>query len=133
MLTDRSFSELFSDPYASAEGGEQRTNPRAATLLPVKVTCDEAALTANCIELSAGGILLRTQRPLPAGTAVQLEIDLPTGAAFVGGTVRWSLVGADGVDEVGVQLVAVSERAAQAIAAYRAALRAAARSDRVSA
>lgn len=133
VLADRSFSELFSDPDASEEAVEQRTNPRAATLLPVKVTCDEAALTAACVELSSGGVLLRTPRPLPAGTTVQLEISLPKGSVFVGGTVRWSRVDGDGVDEMGVQLVAVSERASQAIAVYRAALRTATRSDRVSA
>jgi len=133
VLADRSFSELFPDPDATPEGGEQRTNPRAVTLLPVRVTCDEAAFTATCVELSSGGILLRTQRPLPSGMTVQLEIALPKGPVFVGGTVRWSRVDGEGAGEVGVQLVAVSERAALSIAAYRTAVRAATKADRVSA
>ncbi len=133
VLADRSFSELFPDPEGTPEGGEQRTNPRAVTLLPVRVTCDEGAVTATCVELSSGGILLRTQRPVPSGTTVQLEIALPKGPVFVGGTVRWSRVDSEGAGEVGVQLVAVSERAALSIAAYRAAVRATTKSDRVSA
>jgi PilZ domain len=133
VLADRSFSELFPDPESTPEGGEQRTNPRAATLLPVRVTCDEAAFTATCVELSCGGILLRTQGPLASGTTVQLEIALPKGPVFVGGTVRWARVDDEGIGEVGVQLVAVSERAALSIATYRTAVGASTKADRVSA
>jgi hypothetical protein len=122
VLADRNFAELFSDPHTPHEALEQETRPRAAVLVPVQVSCDDDAFTASCIEVSSGGVLLRTPRQLAAGTTVALEIGLPNAMVFVNGTVRSAQIDGGGLEVMGVQLVAVSDAAREAIGAYRAQL-----------
>lgn len=121
MLADRTFAELFGVPAAAKTAAEAQTNPRASTLLPVKVVADEAVLSCACAELSRGGIRLRASRPLSVGAQVELEIALPGEPATVHGVVRGSEVDEQGLDVVAVQFTSVSARASAAIEAHRAA------------
>lgn len=118
MLTDRAFSELFSD--LDAEPVERRTNPRATVLVTAAVSCDDGVFIATTRDLSDGGVFLLVSRQLPIGTMVDLEIALPNGLVSVHGTVKWTRTAAEGGEGFGVELADVSERALRTIAEYRA-------------
>lgn len=120
MRVDRDFRELFPHPALDARPGDASTNPRAAILVPARVTSEEGEMTAAIQQLSAGGARLRVPRLLHTGAEVQLDIELPGGRVSVSGVVRSAYTDDDGLEGIGVQLVDPSPQARQALAAHAA-------------
>jgi uncharacterized protein (TIGR02266 family) len=60
-------------------------------------------------EVSDGGVFIETYRPLPVGTPVDIDIELPEGRVSAAGCVRWVRDAASGAAAgVGIELVIVS-------------------------
>ncbi len=93
----------------------QRRHPRVALEVPVRVSSIDPerdrsgapffrASRDRCANVSAGGACIRTAEPLPPGSRVLLELELPDGRAFETlGRVAWSrsVVGPGGAVEAG--------------------------------
>jgi hypothetical protein len=120
MRVDRDFSELFAHTAIQACTHPADTNPRATTLVSARVTSEEGEMSGACIELSTGGARLRVPHLLPLGAEVLLAIDLPSERISVKGVVRSSLLDADGLETIGVQLVDPSPQTRGVLAAHAA-------------
>lgn len=62
---------LFPDHY------NRRSGPRAALSIPVAYRCGNTIAAALTMNISAGGLAIRTTSPLDAGTAVRVRFRLP--------------------------------------------------------
>ena len=61
---------------------ERRKHDRLSVALWAMETADDAAYFHYITELSPGGLFLEKRLPLPVGSKVQLEFELPTGATI---------------------------------------------------
>lgn len=77
---------------------ENRVHNRLPVKIKVDFTSDDAVQGAFSLNLSAGGIYLATQKPLPPGDTVVLQLYLPSldGPVEVLGEVVWSNAHPDG-------------------------------------
>ncbi len=57
--------------------GQRRTTPRVPAHMPVEIKEGTPDKSLMCINISEGGIYLRTHKPLPEGTALHLKFTLP--------------------------------------------------------
>ena len=57
--------------------GQQRTTPRVPARMRVEIEEGKPDNSLICINISEGGIYLRTHEPLPEGTALHLKFTLP--------------------------------------------------------
>lgn len=64
-------------PHLSAEGPTPRRWPRAVLAIPVAFRVDNTIATAVTLNISCGGLAIRTASPLPSGTCVRLRFSLP--------------------------------------------------------
>lgn len=98
-----------------SESSARRRHPRVAVELPVRLSSIDPerdrsgtpffrATRELCANVSAGGACIRTSDPLPPGSRVLLELELPDGGAFETlGRVAWSrtVVASGGAVEAG--------------------------------
>jgi uncharacterized protein (TIGR02266 family) len=68
------------EPYLADDGPRSRRGPRVALGIPVTYRIANSIATAMTLNLSRGGLAIRTTRPLTLGTTVQLHFNLPGGA-----------------------------------------------------
>lgn len=73
---------------------KDRSNPRLPVKIRVDFTSDDSVQTVSALNISAGGVFLATRKPLPAGSMVLLQLNLPSleGAVEVMGEVVWNNV-----------------------------------------
>jgi uncharacterized protein (TIGR02266 family) len=57
--------------------GQQRTTPRVPARMRVEIEEGTPDKSLMCINISEGGVYLRTHEPLPEGTALRLKFTLP--------------------------------------------------------
>ena len=78
-------------PGMSEGGRERRESGRATLELPVEYDRLNALLSDYTHNISQGGTFIRTDRPLPVGTALSFTIRAPRleEAIVLRGTVRW--------------------------------------------
>lgn len=70
-------------------GHEQRTAPRAAVALDVRLERGVGrAVNARTLDLGAGGARVRSTRPLRVDEELHFDVDLPAGGGHVDGTAR---------------------------------------------
>ncbi len=87
MSTDETPAGFLLRPPAACEVGrvstlrpeetERRAHPRYNASVQIRVAFTGQSFSAESINLSAGGLLLDTQRRLPLGTRVQMHLELP--------------------------------------------------------
>ena len=66
-------------PYLSEDGHTPRRWPRAVLAIPIAYRVGGTIATAVTLNLSAGGIAIRTASPLAAGTTARLRFCVPGG------------------------------------------------------
>jgi hypothetical protein len=59
--------------------GERRANSRVPLRAPALLDSMAAYQAARCLDVSAGGVLVRADQPLPVGTRLELYFELPPG------------------------------------------------------
>lgn len=81
---------------------KDRSNPRLPVKIRVDFTSDDSVQTVSALNISAGGLFLATHKPLPAGSMVLLQLNLPNleGAVEVMGEVVWNNVNAKGHSDI---------------------------------
>ena len=81
---------------------KERDNPRLPIKIRVDFTSDDSVQTVSALNISAGGLFLATRFPLPAGSMVLLQLNLPSleGAVEVMGEVVWNNVNRPGHSDV---------------------------------
>jgi uncharacterized protein (TIGR02266 family) len=92
---------------------QDRRHSRAPIKLQVEYRTTGAFLVSYSMNLSKGGLFIETGSPLPVGSTVELQFEVPTaGALTVEGQVAWVRQGAyDGLpDGMGVQFGELDER-----------------------
>jgi Tfp pilus assembly protein PilZ len=101
MATDSNIVELASARSKSAQTQDKRLHPRLESddrLFTQVVLSSEnpdlvgTTLSCTAINLSVGGIQFRTNSPVPAGSLLDLWVDVSSrpGKFFLAGEVRWS-------------------------------------------
>lgn len=77
---------------------KDRSNPRLPVKIRVDFTSDDLVQTVSALNISAGGLFLATHKPLPTGSMVVLQLNLPSleGAVEVMGEVVWNNVNDNG-------------------------------------
>src|SRR5205807_8653400 len=63
----------------SRPSGEARACPRYAANVTVRFASDRDFVVRYANDISAGGIFVRTDKPLPPGATVRLRVELPDG------------------------------------------------------
>jgi type IV pilus assembly protein PilZ len=81
---------------------ERRQSPRVPVTLELSYFSEGQLARDLVTDLSEGGLFVRTRRPLPIGTEVELQLELPAGVTRAKGRVVW-LRGAD--DGMGIAFV----------------------------
>ena len=76
---------LFQSLLMELTGG-MRISPRVAIQMPVVIEEGTPEKILSCINISEGGIFLRTRKPLPTNTSVRLKFTLPHGSLRIGVT-----------------------------------------------
>lgn len=70
-------------------GSERRVLPRAFIRTAVRVETLRGIQRYQSLNLSAGGMFLETDKPLPVGTQIEMKFDLPgAGAVHAKGVVK---------------------------------------------
>lgn len=85
---------------SASPSDDRRSHPRAAARIEVRFAeADQAAraLRAYSLNLSAGGLCLRTRRAYPIGTRLDLSMNIGGQTLEVVGVVSWARSGAIGV------------------------------------
>jgi uncharacterized protein (TIGR02266 family) len=99
-LRDRLEELLGCAPPAS---GQRRRALRVRTHLKLLVTTSVAQELLHAHDLSEGGLFVRTQRPLPTGTPLQLDLQDRNGHSVeLEGTVAWVRSEPDGLGPPGM-------------------------------
>jgi uncharacterized protein (TIGR02266 family) len=75
-------------PHLSAEGHTPRKWPRAVLAIPVSLHVANTIATAVTLNVSSGGIAIRTASPLDVGTPVKLRFSLPGSGGEIEATAR---------------------------------------------
>ena len=75
-------------PYLSANGHTPRRWPRAVLAIPIAFLVNNTIATAVTLNVSFGGIAIRTASPLDRGTAVKLRFHLPGTSGQIEATAR---------------------------------------------
>jgi uncharacterized protein (TIGR02266 family) len=91
---------LVQDDPTSPKIPERRKHPRVAATIEIRFSAvQEAAkaLRAFSVNLSVGGLCLKTQKPYRVGSELQLLIDIEGESFEVVGVVAWARGGALGV------------------------------------
>jgi uncharacterized protein (TIGR02266 family) len=97
---------------------ENRGEPRLPIKLEVEYRTAGAFLVSYSVNLSKGGIFIETQSPLPVGSQLSLQFEVPeAGALEVSGLVAWVRQGSiDGLpDGMGIQFDNLDERYGEVI------------------
>ena len=68
------------EPYLADDGPQARCGPRVVLGIPVTYRIANSIATAVTLNLSGGGVAVRTTKPLTLGTTVRLHFSLPGGA-----------------------------------------------------
>lgn len=98
---------LFPDHY------NRRSSPRVVLGIPVSYRYDNTIASALTLNISRGGLAIRTTSPLEPGTVVRVRFRLPAGGADVEGEARVAWV--DRRAGMGVQFTSLTEVDATAI------------------
>lgn len=79
-------------PYLFPDSFNRRSSPRMVLGVPVQYRFGNTIAAALTLNLSHGGVAIRTTSPLDAGTRIRVRFKLPGGAADVeaDGRVAWS-------------------------------------------
>lgn len=79
-------------PHLFPDNFDRRTSPRVALGVPVSCRAGQQITVAHALNVSRGGLAVRTMTPLPPQTAVQVKFRLPGGHADIeaAGRVAWS-------------------------------------------
>ncbi len=70
-----------SSPSPQSQSDERRVFRRAALGVPVMLDAASAWQKAECENVSAGGVAVRSTVDVPVGTVIDLYFELPTGIA----------------------------------------------------
>lgn len=92
-----------SGPASVPSGAERRSHRRAGLAVPVMLDADSAWQKAECLDVSAGGVAVRSAVDLPLGTVLELYFELPSGVAV---EARAEIVRRDG-DRVALKFVSI--------------------------
>jgi hypothetical protein len=106
--------EIESTPPASGVRPDRRIHPRAELDAPVLIDAGHSWGKARCQNVSVGGLALQVERPLSAGTRVDLYFELPTGVAI---ETQAEVVRSDG-DEIGLRFVGSGPNERAALSTY---------------
>ena len=87
-MTPRARSEDSSELVVA--GNKSRKNPRAHVALVARYRSPTAFefVEEECVDLSSGGMFIKSKAPAPAGTLLKLECDLDGGAATMRAVAR---------------------------------------------
>ncbi|MFQ5349428.1 MAG: response regulator [Thermoanaerobaculia bacterium] len=98
---------------------------RRATRLPVQITVEPGAAqilrACQSVNMSESGMLLRTERPLPLETQVDLRFTLPSGSQTIGArgrVVRYSDPDAEGLVGLAIRFDSIEDENREAIATF---------------
>lgn len=78
-------------PHLSPDNFNRRSGPRVTVGIPVQYRFGNTVAAAVTLNLSHGGIAIRTTSPLDAGTRVRVRFKLPGTDTDANGRVVWSL------------------------------------------
>jgi hypothetical protein len=101
-------------PPESGVWPDRRAHRRAELCVPALVDARHSYATGRCLNVSEGGVSVELERPLPAGTRVDVYFELPTGVAI---DLEAEVVRANGTD-VGMRFVAPEAAVLAALERY---------------
>ncbi len=101
-------------PPQSGVRPDRRLYPRAALDAPALIDARHCWEKVRCQNVSAGGLAVQIERPLLAGTRVDVYFELPTGVAI---ETEAEVVRAEG-SEIALRFVAPAPSARDALAIY---------------
>ena len=79
-------------PHLFPDNFNRRASPRVPVGVPISIRAGRTIVGATTLDVSKGGLAVRTMNPLPPGTAVQLTLRLPGTPSDIeaAGRVAWS-------------------------------------------
>lgn len=106
---------------------KERYYPRLPVKIRVDFTSDDSVQTVSALNISAGGLFLATRFPLPAGSMVLLQLNLPSleGAVEVMGEVVWNNLNSGGQsdlpDGMGIRFISQSSLVSEYLGTFQSA------------
>ena len=101
-------------PPESGVWPDRRAHRRVRLEAPVLIDARHSYGTARCHDVSEGGIAVQLERPLAAGTRVDVYFELPSGVAI---ELEAEVVRVEGTD-LGLRFLALSEPEREALESY---------------
>jgi uncharacterized protein (TIGR02266 family) len=103
-------------PHLFPDGHNRRSSPRAALTVPVSYRLGNTISTGLSLNVSTGGIAVRTSSPLDIDAAVKVRFRLPKGASEVEAEAR--VAWADRRVGMGLQFTRIDKNDQAAVEAY---------------
>jgi uncharacterized protein (TIGR02266 family) len=100
-------------PHLFPDNFNRRSSPRVSLGIPVQYRVGSSISAALTLNLSHGGLAIRTTSPLPMGSIVQVKFRMPSAAREVEATGR--VVWSDGRVGMGIQFQTVDPTGQEAI------------------
>lgn len=103
-------------PYLFPDNHNRRSSPRLMLAVPISYRVGNAVASAVTLNLSGGGVAVRTTSPLTPQTEVRIRFRLPGGKSDIEGEAKVAWV--DRLTGMGLEFTKISEADQQALDAF---------------